>query len=156
MKPKNSQSNNQWSMAVSYWRDAVVSVKQVPEQTFQYQETIKLLKTLEEALNKAQANLQIALLKQQAKNDLSGTCINSSKICDYSVSNNLIKVFLAQDYLYQIQQLSYQLPANNNNVINHISQVEKNLKYISSKYSIPLEVYHPGGNLIIRYEPSNQ
>ncbi len=153
---ENSQANNQWSMAVFYWRNAVKFIQQVPEKTFQYQQSINRLQTLEESLNKAKANLQIALLKQQAKDDLSSTCTNSSKICNYSVSNNLIKVFIGQDYLNQIQQLSSQFPANNNNVINHISQVEKNLKYISSKYSIPLEVYHPGGNLIIRYEPSNQ
>ena len=152
---KNSQANDQWSTAVSYWRNAFVSIQHVPKQTFQYQKAINQIKTLEEALNKAQANLQIALLKQQAKNDLGHTCVNSSKICDYSVSNNLIKVFLTKDYLNQIRQLSNQVQANNNNVVNHISQVEKNLKYISSKYSIPLEVYHPAGNLIIRYEPKS-
>jgi hypothetical protein len=155
---KNSEAENQWSLAVSSWRNALTSIQEVPEKSFQAPKAIKLVQPYQEALNKAQANLKIALLKEQAKNDLSNTCSNSPKICDYSISNNLIKVFLSKEYINQLQQLSNQ--GNNNNsknerVINHISQVEKNFKFISSKYGLPLEVYHSEGNLMIKYEPNN-
>jgi hypothetical protein len=101
--------------------------------------------------------LEIKLGLEQVKNELKNTCLGVAKICNYSVNSNLIQVFFTNKYTTMIEQIKNQSISSNSNpnekIINHISQLEKNFKYISSKYSTPLEVYHPNGDLMIKYQP---
>lgn len=151
------KAQNQWSLAVSALKNSIESLGKISIKSFQYQEAVKLLNSSKQELVEAQAKLQTVLKIEQVKNDLQNTCIDSPKICIYSVNTNLIRVFLTNSYIEIIQQTSdpnlVNNPLNNTQMINHISQVENNLKYISSKYGIPLEVYHPEGNLMMKYQP---
>lgn len=150
-RAKNYAGNNQWSLAVSAWQNTIRYLEQMSAQSLQYQEGIKLLNSSREELIKAEAKSKI----EQAKNDLKNTCSSFTTICNYSVESNVIKVFLTNSYIQTIQQLTDPSAdaKNNQQIMNNISQVESNLKSISSKYQIPLEVYNPEGDLMTKYQP---
>jgi hypothetical protein len=154
---KNYEVNNKWASAISSWQNTLNILEQTPVQTFQYQENLKLLNSSRQELTKADAKQKILLVIEQAQNDLKNTCLDNPKICNYSVEPNIIKVFLTNSYIDIINKISNPSSTSNTNnsqqILSHISQVENNLKYISSKYQIPLEVYHPEGNLMIKYQP---
>ena len=156
---QQQKMNDQLSRSVVAWQSAIELLKKVPSQTFQSAQANKLLKTYERELSKTEAWLQTKLVIEQVKNDLVTICADNPKICNFSVNSNLIKVFLTTQYINIIDQINKQSNSNNINnlekIKNHIIQLEKNFKYISLKYLIPLEVYHPNGNLIIKYEIKN-
>lgn len=149
---KNNELNNQWSASVLSWQNALNLLSKIPEKTFQYAPVIKLTNAYQLELSNAKNQLTKAVEIENIKNELKNICLDTPKICDYSVSSNIIQIFLTNTYLETIEKISKQKKSNEQ-VISHISQVEKNLQYISSKYSKPLEVYNPNRNLITKYQP---
>lgn len=149
--------NKQWNNAVSYWQNSIGLLGKIPKKSFQYQEAVKLVPKYQEQLYQANQQMQLLLALEKVNNDLKTICVVETRICTYSVDNNLIKVFVTNKYIEIIGQSSNNSLINSNHsrkVINHISQVEKNLKSISSKYSKSLEVYNPQGRLMIKYQPN--
>jgi hypothetical protein len=153
---EQSETENQWTKAVSSWQKGIELLSQVTENNFKYEEAKKLLITYQESLEKAQAQLKIAVRKQQLKKDLQNICSNTVTICSYSLNEQKVKVVLTNVYLQRVQELSTLLQSQeettDNLIKNHIYQVENNLKYLSLKYNIGIEVYHPNGQLITQYQ----
>jgi hypothetical protein len=64
---KNSQANNQWSVALTHWRNALSYINQVPRDTFYYGKAQSLVAPYTAALKQAQGQLQLAVKLQQAR-----------------------------------------------------------------------------------------
>lgn len=158
---EKSEQSQQWSLAVSHWKDALVYLKQVPDNSFQSTKAKSLLIQYNLSLNKAQANFKNANRLQLIKNNLAKICSQENKACDYSIDKNMIKVKLTSSYLQQIWDLSIQAKLNANikeqaKILNHLARLEQSFQMISNQAKIPLAVYNSKGNLMTTYRPISE
>lgn len=155
---QSSQSANQWSTAVSNWRNAMTYLKQVSSDSFYYPKAQSLTRAYQGAFKQAQGQLQLAMKMQQARSDLNQTCYGKTKVCIYSINNNVIKVRLTPTYLQLVRQAA--LAARNAGdakaqagVVNHIMTIGEALEAISDNSGLPVQVYNPDGTLIETHSP---
>ena len=158
---EKSEQSQQWSLAVSHWKDALVYLKQVPENSFQSTKAKSLLIQYNLSLNKAQENFRNANRLQLIKNNLAKICSQENKACNYSIDKNMIKVKLTSSYLQQIWDLSIQAKLNANikeqaKILNHLARLEQSFQIISNQAKIPLAVYNSKGNLMTTYRPISE
>ena len=71
---EKSERSNQWSLAVSHWKNALAYLKQIPENSLQSVKAKSLLIQYNLSFNKAQENFKIANRLQFIKNNLEKTC----------------------------------------------------------------------------------
>lgn len=155
---KKAEKQRQWSKATNQWQVALNSLKQIPRNTFQYNQVPTLVANYENALQLSRQELKLALKIQQAKQDLAKTCTTQTSICQYQIKDQKITVNLKPTYTQRIWQtgLNAQLPGNKplqTQLVAHLNNLENNLKLISKNINSPLEVYHSNGNLLIQYQP---
>ena len=158
---EKSERSNQWSLAVSHWKNALAYLKQIPENSLQSVKAKSLLIQYNLSFNKAQENFKIANRLQFIKNNLEKTCSQEKKACNYSIDKNMIKVNLTSSYLQQIWDLSIQAMLNSNikeqaEILNHLARLEQSFQIISNQAKIPLAVYNSKGNLMTTYRPNSQ
>lgn len=151
-----SQKNNQWTKAVSAWENALEELKKIPSDTFIAKEIPNLETSTTKQLDTAKSELKKALVKQEIKAELETICNKTELKCNYSIEPNSIKIFLNQEYLQKISQLSSINNLSNNQeqkqqINTHIEQVEKNYQYLSTKYKVLVEIYNPQRQLIMLY-----
>jgi hypothetical protein len=151
-----SQNNNQWTKAVSFWKEAISLFKKVPGEVLVKQEINDLESNANKQLEIAKSELKQAVKREEIKKELNNICINIEEICTFNISKESVKIFLTDRYLQKIASLSAVTNLTNNNeqqkqIITHINQVEKNYQYISTQYNIPVEVYNPQRQLIMIY-----
>lgn len=151
-----SQNNNQWTKAVSFWKEAISLFKKVPGEVLVKQEINDLESNANKQLEMAKSELKQAVKREEIKKELNNICINIEEICTFNISKESVKIFLKDRYLQKIASLSAVTNLSNNNeqqkqIITHINQVEKNYQYISTQYNIPVEVYNPQRQLIMIY-----
>ncbi len=156
----DAQTNNQWSVALAHWRNALTYVRQVPRNTYYYNKAQSLIKPYQVALKQAQGQVFIAVKVQQARKDLTQTCGAKNPICTFYVSNKLIKVRLAPAYVQTMQKKAFEAQSKgdirtHSSIVNNISILEKALKAISNNTGIRVEIYSPEGLLIQRHNPGN-
>lgn len=155
---KESQVSDQWSTALTQWRNALTFVNQVPSDTFYYGKAQSLIGTYTKSLKQAQAQLQLAMKLQQARRDLNQTCYGKTKVCLYTIENNVIKIRLTPAYIQMVRQTAIAArtqgdPNVQTGVVNHILTLGEALEAISDNSRIPIEVYAPDGNLIQTHSP---
>ena len=158
---EKSEQSQQWSLAVSHWKNALVYLKQIPDNSFQSTKAKSLLIQYNLSLNKAQENFRNANRLQFIKNNLAKICFQENKACNYSIDKNMIKVKLTSSYLQQIWDLSIQAKLNANikeqaEILNHLARLEQSFQMISNQAKIPLAVYNSKGNLMTTYRPISQ
>ena len=158
---EKSEQSQQWSLAVSHWKDALVYLKQIPDNSFQSTKAKSLSIQYNLSLNKAQANFKNANRLQLIKNNLAKICSQENKACNYSIDKNMIKVKLTSSYLQQIWDLSIQAKLNANikeqaKILNHLARLEQSFQMISNQAKIPLAVYNSKGNLMTTYRPISE
>ena len=149
---QKSQQNNQWTRAVSYWQEATKLLDNAPENTFLITDFTNLEQETTDELKQAKAELKLAVVRENIRNDLKKICNSSQSMCNYSVTDDLIKVYLTDNYLKNIAKISAQSSLRQKQQLDqHITQVDKNYQFISLKYQKPLQVYNPQKQLIVRY-----
>ena len=156
---KNFQEDNQWSAAVTNWRNAETHVSQVPSNTYYYSKAQSLVKPYKGALKEAQGELRSAVKVQQARRDLNQICSGKSQVCRYSINTNVIKVRLAPSYVQRIKQTALSADAKGDyktraSLVDHISRLQEALETISDNARIRLEIYDADGILINSYRPN--
>jgi len=132
------------------------SLAQIPESSIQYNRIQSLRENYGQALRLAQAQLQIYLKQEQAKLSLEELCTRETKICEYKLEDNKMKVFLSSSYMRKIWQLEVQAQVDGNRDIQqqlraHISSIEDALQQISLLTGINIEVYSHDGSLMAIY-----
>ena len=152
------EGKNAWFKASEYWRRALSYAEQVPAATSYSQKTQPLIASYKTSLQQAEVRLQEERKVQKARTDLDRTCKGNPKICDYTVSKDLIAVQMTPGYVQKLQQTFIQ--AENNNatktrqaVENHVQTLQKALEAIAENGKIPLQVYDAEGKRIGSHEP---
>ncbi len=149
---KKSQEENQWTKAVAYWQKAIKLLENYPEHSFLTNDFQQLQKEIQAEIPKAKEQLKLAITRENIRGDLKKICAGNEPICNYSVTNDLIKVYLTDKYMENVAKISSHSNFEQQQQLEyHINQVEKNYQFISSKYQKPLEVYNPQKKLIIKY-----
>ncbi|MEG4529958.1 hypothetical protein [Microcoleus sp. D2_18a_D3] len=152
------EGKNAWFKASEYWRRALSYAEQVPTATSYSQKAQPLIASYKTSLQQAEVRLQEERNLQKARTDLDRTCKGNPKICDYTVSKDLIAVQMTPGYVQKLQQTFIQ--ANNNNatktrqaVEKHVQTLQKALEAIAENAKIPMQVYDGEGQRIGSHEP---
>jgi hypothetical protein len=153
------EGKNGWFKASEYWRRALSYAEQVPPTTTYFQKVKPLISSYKTSLNQAEVKLEEERILQKARTDLDRTCKGNPKICDYTVSKDLIAVQMTPDYVQKLQQTFIQ--AENTNAIktrqaveNHVETLKKALEAIGDNAKIPMQVYDGEGNRIGTQTPN--
>ncbi|MDJ0660315.1 MAG: hypothetical protein QNJ42_12615 [Crocosphaera sp.] len=153
---RQSEQNNQWSQAVNYWNIAIVYIKKVPQNTFKWNEVQPLISTYNLSLAQATNKLKQITEAKTITSELDTMCILKPKICDYQITETLIKMKLESDYLERVWMTAIQAKAQGNfqiqvELLNHLSTFEHRLQKISNQTGKSIEVYNSQGNLMTVY-----
>lgn len=150
---QNAQVENQWSVALTHWRNALANINQVPRDTFYYGKAKSLLGSYSTALKQTQGRLQWAVKIQQTRSDLQQTCTGKMQVCNFAITNNVIQVRLTPAYTKLVRQAAQaaQTKGDSNSqagIVKHIMTLGEALEAISDNARMRLEVYDADGNLI--------
>lgn len=153
---KNYEQRNQWTLAVLNWRNAIVNLQKIPRGTFFYNQGDSLMSSYKADLRQAEIQLGYASLLQKAGTDLVKTCAGTPKVCEYTVTSQLIRVQLTPAYMQMVTQTvnAAQLRGDSNaqaGIAAHLRTLGDALEAISDNARIPLELYTPDGSLINKY-----
>ncbi|EAZ93099.1 hypothetical protein [Crocosphaera chwakensis] len=153
---KKAEENNQWSQAVNYWNMAVVYIKKVPQNTFKGNQIQPFISSYNLALNQATNQLKQLTQSKTINAELDTMCTMKQKICDYQITEELIKMKLESQYLEQVWITALQAKAQGNlqiqvELLNHLSTFEHRLQKISNQTGKSIEVYNAQGNLMTVY-----
>lgn len=148
----------EWSQALDSWYKAVGYIEQVPKTSSFYLKAQPLIKTYKESLTKVEEQVEISGRLGTARQDLQRICQGSIKVCDYTVSQELMTVQITPVYVQKLQQ-SLQNQALKNDkkqqeaVEKHLQVLQKALEAISNNAKVKLQVYDPEGKRIGSYVP---
>ncbi|MGD1806981.1 hypothetical protein ACP6PL_16300 [Dapis sp. BLCC M126] len=149
-----------WKEATEYWQKALNSAEEVPNNS-SYSAKIKpLIKSYNTLLKIAAANQRLLATLAKARQDLSKTCQGKPKICQYSVTKDLITVRLNSDYVEKIKKTAKAVESSKDKksrteLEKHLKTLQVALKAISNNAKIPLEVYNPQGLKIAAHFPNS-
>ncbi|HEY9615649.1 MAG TPA: hypothetical protein V6C64_02335 [Microcoleaceae cyanobacterium] len=142
------QQQNQWSQALVSWRQAIAVAKQVPAETTQYAEAQNLVTTYTTSLEQAENLVRV-------RTDLEKACASiAPRICNYKITNDLIKVTLTQSYQRTLRAKGYISYSEGDydtwqGIRKHLKTLEDALQAISDNAGLPVEVYAAGGSELI-------
>ncbi len=153
------EERNAWFQASEHWRRALSSAEKVPTTTTYYSKTKSLMPSYRTSLQQAEVKLEEQRTLQKARTDLDKTCKGNPKICDYTVSKDLIAVQMTPDYMQKLQKTVIQ--ADNTNatktrqaVEKHVETLQKALEAIADNAKIPMQVYDSEGKRIATQTPN--
>ena len=153
------EERNAWFEASEHWRRALSYAEKVPSTTDYYLKTKSLMPSYRTYLQQAEVKLEEERNLQKARTDLDRTCKGNPKICDFTVSKDLIAVQMTPDYVQKLQQTFIQ--AENTNatktrqaVEKHVQTLQKALEAIGDNAKIPMQVYDSEGKRIATQTPN--
>jgi hypothetical protein len=147
---KAAEQNNQWTVAVVRWSQALNASKQISRDSSYYYKAQSLIEPYTVSLKQAQDKLQITNSVQKTLADLKKTCTNQIQICTFTVEGRGIIVQLTPEY-DQVRETSLvdpDLPRNPNEPIsikNHWQNLQEALAVISDNANLPLLVFNSQG-----------
>lgn len=149
----------EWSLALTRWTDALTYIRQVPTNTFYYPKAQNLVTSYSDARNQAAANLKTATIVQKTKNDLKKLCNGNPVVCEYTVTEDVINVWLTAAYVRKVKRTALLADRKGDRkalvgVNQHLDTLKVALQSISDNAQIPLMLYDSYGALIGRH-PKN-
>lgn len=154
-----AEQQNQWTLAVKAWQDAIAFIRQVPSDTEYAITAQSLLGSYHNNLEKAEVGLQAAVAQQQTAGDLKQTCAGTPTICTYTIAPNLIQVRLTPDYDRSVERamVTATLQQDTNTqtqITQHVNTLLRALTTIGDNTGIPVELYDSQEVLLGRYVPT--
>ncbi|NES65200.1 MAG: hypothetical protein F6K24_08005 [Okeania sp. SIO2D1] len=154
------ETKDNWQEAVRYWQNALNSAEEVPTTSSYFSKAKPLIKSYKTILKIAQANQRFLDTIAKARQDLNKTCKGTPKICEYSITKDLITVRLTSDYVDKIKKTAQDLKSNKDQksltqLEKHLKTLQIALKAISNNAKIPLEVYNPQGLKVAAHIPNS-
>jgi hypothetical protein len=155
---QKDEQQNQISLALSNWNQALNSAKQIPGGTQYYNQSLPLIASYTSAIQQAGAKLKVANVLQLARTDLNRTCSGTIPVCKYSLNNQLIMVQLTSGYEQAVERnyISARLHTNSKTQVGvamHYYKLKRELEAISNKANVPLQVYESDGSPLHNYKP---
>ena len=154
------EQRGNWKEATEYWQKALTSAEEVPNNSSYYSKIKPLTKSYNTLLKVAAANQRLLETLGKARQDLSKTCQGKPKICQYSVTKDLITVRLTSDYVEKIKKTAKAVESSKDKksrteLEKHLKTLQVALEAISNNAKIPLEVYNPQGLKIAAHFPNS-
>lgn len=155
---QKDEQQNQISLALSNWNQALNSAKQIPGGTQYYSQSLPLIASYTSAIQQAGAKLKVANVLQLARTDLNRTCSGTIPVCKYSLNNQLMMVQLTSGYEQAVERnyISAKLHTNSKTQVGvamHYHKLKRELEAISDKANVPLQVYESDGSPLHNYKP---
>ena len=150
------EADQQWTLAMLGWRDAITQVKGVPVGTSRYADSQSLLKTYEPALSKAQENLRLALRFEKAKEDFAEIC--TPTFCQFGMKGGTVQLVLAKnydalaDFSIADPNTRTSVPASDQMII-VVNRLLEEVINIGNRTQLPIELYGADGGFIARFDP---
>lgn len=150
------ESEEQWTLAMLGWRDAITQIKGVPEGTSRYADGQTLLKNYEPALSQAQENLRLAIRFDKAKDDFSSIC--KPAFCQFGMKGGTVQLILAKDYDaladFSITDPNSRVsvPASDQMIV-EINALLQEVINIGKRTQLPIELYGADDGFIARFSP---
>ncbi|MEM7793062.1 MAG: hypothetical protein AAF579_01255 [Cyanobacteria bacterium P01_C01_bin.118] len=151
------ESEEQWTLAMLAWRDAITQIKAVPAGTSRHTDSQNLLKTYEPALSKAQENLRLAIRFDKAKENFGRICKPS--FCQFGLTGGTVQMKLAKDYdalvdfsITDPNSRVGTVPASDQ-MINQVNQMLQEVINIGKRTQLPIELYGSDDGFIARFSP---
>ncbi len=157
-RAESATRERQWSQAVEQWNQAIASAEQVPTGTYYYPKAAASLQEFKVQQEVAQVELKKANLIAKTRGDLTTTCQGNPKVCEYTLTDSVISVWLSADYIRKIQQTATVASTNRDPKVRqsldlHVNTLRTALEAIADNAQIPLELYDPYGAFIGRHSP---
>ncbi|HCF27150.1 MAG TPA: hypothetical protein DEV81_08085 [Cyanobacteria bacterium UBA11049] len=155
---QKDEQQNQISLALSNWNQALNSAKQVPGGTQYYNQSQPLIAFYTSAIQQAGAKLKVANAMQLARTDLNRICSGTIRVCKYTLNNQLIMVQLTSGYEQAVERnyINAKLHTNSKTQVGvamHYHKLKQALEAISNKANVPLQVYESDGSSLHNYKP---
>ena len=155
---QKDEQQNQISLALSNWNQALNWAKQIPGGTQYYNQSLPLIASYTSAIQQAGAKLKVANVLQLARTDLNRTCSGKIPVCKYSLNNQLMMVQLTSGYEQAVERnyIGARLHTNSKTQVGiamHYYKLKRELEAISDKANVPLQVYESDGSPLHNYKP---
>ncbi|MEM8808959.1 MAG: hypothetical protein AAGF01_23315 [Cyanobacteria bacterium P01_G01_bin.38] len=155
---RNYESQNQWTLAMMNWRNALTQAKGIPQGTARHDESQNLIKTYQASLSKSQDNLRQATRFQKAESNINTVCGSALQYCTYAMQNGKVRLNIAAGY-DDLIELSITppdqrpAPAANQQMIFQANNMLERITNIGKQTQLQIELYDAGGAFIARYQP---
>ncbi len=145
------QQRNQWSQATAVWQNAVNVAKQIPDGTSISGDAQTRAATYAGFLHQAQKVVRV-------RSDLDNVCLGADRICNYTITNELIQVKFVPAYERKVRTLGglSQFSGDYDTMyqINiHLATLGRALQTISNNAGTPIQVYNSDNQLLGSFIP---
>ncbi|MCX7594422.1 MAG: hypothetical protein N2235_11780 [Fischerella sp.] len=151
---KRYEKQNQWQAAVTYWNQALSTLKQVKADTLYYTQAQAFIEPYSTSLKQAEEKLQAANFLQQTRADLEKTCSGAIRVCNFTVTNREIMVRITPEYE---EALNTSLNQGKQNAVadvtNHLQSLQQALEVISDNANLAVIVFDAQGHQIYGHVP---
>ncbi len=149
----------QWSESLNRWTDALTLAREIPDNTFYSAKAQSLVTSYTNARNEAAVKLKTATILQKTQNDLKKLCNGNPVVCEYTVTEDVINVWLTPAYIRHVKRTALLADQKGDNkalvgIDQHLETLKVALQTISDNAKIPLVLYDAYGGLIGRH-PKN-
>ncbi len=153
---KRYEKQNQWRAAITYWNQALNTVKQVKQDSLYYTQAQTLIQTYLTSLKEAEAKLQVANSLQQTRTDLEKTCSGEVRVCNYTINDREIIVQITPEYEQALNSRQNQGDKNTvANITNHLQSLQQALDVISDNANLAVIVFDAQGSQIHGHIPTS-
>lgn len=149
----------QWARARDYWREALNYARGVVADTFYYPKAQEDINAYIAAIQYDEAQIKSTFLLKKGRQELNKICAGSPVVCEYTIAEDLISVWLSAAYVRQVRRTAIIADRSGDrktlaNVDDRIQKLRSALEKISNNSGIPLILYDPYGAPIGRHAPS--
>ncbi|MEO1401425.1 MAG: hypothetical protein AAFV72_09310 [Cyanobacteria bacterium J06635_1] len=155
---RNYESQDQWTLAMMNWRNALTQAKGIPQGTARHSESQNLLKTYQASLEKSQENLRQATRFQKVEGNINTICGSALQYCKYAMKNGKVQLTIAAGY-DDLIELSITppdqrpVPAANQQMVFQANNMLERITNVGKQTQLQIELYDAGGAFIARYQP---
>lgn len=148
---KRSQQISQWSQAAASWQQALNATKQIPP-------NISVSATAQTLAASYSSSLQQAQTVMKIRGDLERVCLASERICNYTITNEVIQIKFVPTYERKVRTLGgmsqYAGDTDTLNKLNvHLASLVNALQTVSNNVGMPIQVYNSDNQLLASILP---
>ena len=155
---KAYEAKNQWTLAVTQWRQAVTSAQQISPESTLGSEAGALLEAYQPALTQAQNRLSTAVALQTLTQTIGTVCEGSATPCSVTEDPSQIQVTLSSQYAEPLRQAITPPAADGtfaftNELSLPVQQLLEEIMTISHQIDRQVAIYDSHGGFVARYRP---
>lgn len=155
---KAYEAKNQWTLALTHWKQAVANAQQISPESTLGAEAAVLLETYQPALTNAQSRLRTAVALQNLTQMVGSVCGDSATPCQVSQDPNQIQVTLSSQYAEPLRQAITPPAADGtfsftNELSPSTQQLMEEIMTISHQVDLQVAIYDSHGGFVARYRP---